>query len=487
VPQASHLFRVFCGSRHAKVICSNADGYAPSPMLLVVSMLVQLSRERLADLLFDPREDLDREIKNWLDLRDDNNAKATFAKAALALANHGGGFIILGLTDTERGYVEADGRPPTLDGYNQDIINGIVQSYADPAFHCQVHIVARQDGQLFPVVVVPGDHRSPIRAKRAGPHGNIVESNAIYMRKPGPRSETPTSGQEWDALLTRCLDNRRDELLDQIRDLITGAVPIAAQPAGPAKFDQWIEQCLGRWNALVSGLPPQAPERCPNGYYWVAYELTGELRAIPLSQFPELLQRSVVRHTGWPPFWFPTRRAIEPYPIDGVVECWLGRDNDPNAFATRDAAYSDFWRISPDGLAFLLRGYQEDGLEDRPPKTLFDITLPVWRMGEILLHAERLAGNLVEGPATVAFAVQFHGLAGRSLTCIDRRRLLPAGYVARQDAITQRTTVEAASIAPNLPEIIHPLLAPLYALFSFFNLPMALVTEELARMRRGNF
>lgn len=450
-------------------------------------MPIRFSPERLADLLIDPREDLDLEIKNWLDLRGDNEAKATFAKAALALANHGGGFIILGLTETERGCVEAEGRPATLDGYSQDVINGIVQSYADPAFHCAVHVVARRDGQLFPVVTIPGDHRSPIRAKRAGPHGNIVENNAIYLRKSGPRSETPTSGQDWDALLARCLAHRRDEMLDQIRDLISGAVPVMAQPAGPARFDRWIEQCLARWEALIADLPADAPERCPHGYYCIAYELTGDLRPIPLGQFPEMLQRSVVRHTGWPPFWFPTRRGIEPYPIDGLVECWLGGEAEPGAFGQHDAAHSDFWRISPDGFAFLLRGYQEDSLENRPPQTLFDITLPVWRVGEAMLQAERLASNLVEGPATITFAAHYHGLAGRSLTNVDGRRMLFEGHVARQNAITERTTIEAASIGPNLPEIIHPLLAPLYALFDFFDLPMALVTEELARMRRGNF
>lgn len=450
-------------------------------------MPIRFSPERLADLLIDPREDLDLEIKNWLDLRGDNEAKATFAKAALALANHGGGFIILGLTETERGCVEAEGRPATLDGYSQDVINGIVQSYADPAFHCAVHVVARRDGQFFPVVTIPGDHRSPIRAKRAGPHGNIVENNAIYVRKSGPRSETPTSGQDWDALLARCLAHRRDEMLDQIRDLISGAVPVVARPAGPARFDRWIEQCLARWEALIADLPADAPERCPHGYYCIAYELTGDLRPIPLGQFPEMLQRSVVRHTGWPPFWFPTRRGIEPYPIDGLVECWLGGEAEPGAFGQHDAAHSDFWRISPDGFAFLLRGYQEDSLENRPPQTLFDITLPVWRVGEAMLQAERLASNLVEGPATITFAAHYHGLAGRSLTSVDGRRMIFEGHVARQNAITERTTIEAASIGPNLPEIIHPLLAPLYALFDFFDLPMALVTEELARMRRGNF
>jgi hypothetical protein len=69
--------------------------------------MMDVSPARLADLLIDPREDLDLEIKNWLDLRSDENARATLAKALLALANHGGGFLVLGLAETELGVREA--------------------------------------------------------------------------------------------------------------------------------------------------------------------------------------------------------------------------------------------------------------------------------------------------------------------------------------------------------------------------------------------
>ena len=57
-------------------------------------MPIETSRERLADLLVDPREDLDFEAKNWLDLQGSNDDKATFAKAVLAISNHGGGFVV---------------------------------------------------------------------------------------------------------------------------------------------------------------------------------------------------------------------------------------------------------------------------------------------------------------------------------------------------------------------------------------------------------
>lgn len=453
----------------------------------------EFSRERLADLLVDPREDLDFEVKNWLDLQGSNEDKATFAKAVLAIANHGGGFVAFGLLETDAGIVEAEGRPATLDGYTQDLINGIVQNYCDPPFHCAVHVVANSAEALFPIVIVPGGHRVPVRARRAGPHGNTVQNNAIYIRKPGPRSETPQSAQDWDELLARCLRNRRDEMFDQIRDLITGAVPQEEQPAEPARMDDWIRAGFERWRTLIQPLPEDVGPRLPHGYYNFSYEIIGEPRQTAPAQFPQVLRASVVRHTGWPPFWYPTREGIEPYPIDGAVECWLGGDPRTPA-ANRDAAHSDFWRIHPDGLAFLLRGFEEDdmdahrgGRDPVSPATIFDVTLPVWRVGETLLQAQRLAENLFEGPTTIRFVATYDGLAGRALASIDRRRHIWESRVARQNSITLSTHVDAQAIDANLPEIVWPFLSPLYALFDFFELPIQLVIDELARMRAGTF
>jgi len=456
-------------------------------------MTHEISRERLSDLLVDPREDLDFEVKNWLDLQSSNDDKATFAKAVLALANHGGGFIALGLVETDLGIVEAEARPPTLDRYSQDLINGIVQNYCDPSFHCAVHITASPDETLFPIVVVPGGHRVPIRARRAGPHGNTVLNNAIYIRKPGPRSETPQNSQDWDCLLSRCLRNRRDEMFDQIRDLITGAVPQIKRDEEPARLEKWIHASFDRWRTLTQDLPEQVGPRFPHGRYSFAYEIIGERRQIAPAQVPEVLRASVVRHTGWPPFWYPTREGISPYPIEGAVECWLGGDTQAPA-DSRDAAHSDFWRIHPKGFAFLLRGFQEDGMETEisggspiPAGSVFDITLPVWRIGETLLQAQRLSENLFDGPATIRFSATYEGLSGRSLTSIEHRRNVWEGRVAQQNSITLNTHVDAQAISTNLPEIVHPLLSPLYALFDFFELSSQLVSEELSRMRAGNF
>lgn len=456
-----------------------------------VKLVRMATAQRLPDLLIDPLESPECEIKNWLDLKESNRDKATFAKAVIALANHGGGFIVIGLTKSATGFIEAPDRPVDLERYDQDRLNGIVHSYCDPAMHCAVQLIAGPDGALFPIVVVPGGHRVPVRAKRAGPNDSVMDANAIFVRKPGPRSECPNTSQEWDELLGRCLQNRRDELLDRMRDLLSGAVSLSPPAPEANRLADWIDASRERWCTLSSTLPANSGPRMPHGSFTVAYEIIGQRKAVTLAQLPEIIRTSVVRHTGWPPFWMPTRPGIAPYAMDSSVECWIGGDPETPA-AERDAAHADYWRISVDGMAYLLRGFQEDNMEGRgnrcyPPKTIIDLTIPVWRASECLLQAQRLALNLFEGRSSIKFTLIYEGLAGRALVSVDGSRLMLGGSKAKQDSITLHTHVDTAVIAASLPEIVHPLLSPLYALFDFFELPKSLVDAELQKLRSGGF
>lgn len=445
--------------------------------------------DRLADILGEPREGLDVEVKNWLDLRDDEAAKANFAKAALALANHGGGIIIFGMTETAEGMVAAPNRPATLDGYGVDLLNGIIQNYADPAFHCAVHLRPGPDGQIYPMVVVPGGHRVPVRSKRGGPNGQIVKDNSIYVRRPGPRSEFPQTSQDWDALLARCLSQRRDEMFDQIRALITGAVPTMSLPTPPDRLAEWIESSKARWTYLRDTLPEGAPERCPHGFMWYAFELGGNIRSFRGSEFSQTLRSAEVNFSGWPPFWYPNRTGITPYSFEGMVECWIGGD-DEEGFSAHGAGYADFWRVSPDGLGFFLRGYREDDLAGSrgvPPEpgTWTEIEWPIATTAEVLLYIESLAARLVEGPASVRLSGAYTGMEGRQLQSLTGRYL--HRRVARQDVIELDATFSADAIGPNIAEILQPLLSPLYTAFDFFDLSISLVTEVMAKMRSRTY
>jgi hypothetical protein len=452
-------------------------------------MPVDNPSDRLADILVEPCESLDIEVKNWLDLRSDEAAKATFAKAALALANHGGGIIIFGMTETADGMVPAPDRPPTLDSYSPDLLNGIIHSYADPAFHCAVHLREGRDGTMYPVVVIPGGHRIPVRSKRGGPNGQTVKDNSIYIRRPGPRSEVPQTAQDWDALLARCLAHRREEMFDQIRALITGAVPPVPSSSPPDRLVQWITESKERWCQLTARLPEGAAERCPHGCMWYAFELSGDIPALPGQRLSEILRLAEVDLSGWPPFWYPTRWGIAPYPYEGLVECWIGGDTE-EGFPEHGAGHADFWRVSPQGLGFLLRGHREDdlaGTRNLPaePGSWTEIEWPIATTAEVVLYIESLASRIIHGPASVRLSAGFTGMNGRQLLSLTGRYL--HRRTAHQEEIELNSSFSADAISPNLAEIVHPFLVPFYTMFDFFDLPMSTVTQVIRKLRQRSF
>lgn len=155
----------------------------------------------LSRIVLEPEETLQIELKSWLDLTT-NSHKAKLAKELIALANHGGGFVVLGIDDKSLAAIE---RPDNY-AIDTDTVNGIVARYADPIFHCSVREV-----EGHPVIGVPGQHTIPIRATRGAANGEI-QQHSYYIRRAGPNSEVPQNGLEWDELLRRCINNREAEL-----------------------------------------------------------------------------------------------------------------------------------------------------------------------------------------------------------------------------------------------------------------------------------
>ena len=173
--------------------------------------------------------------------------------------------------------------------------------------------------------------------------------------------------------------------------------------------------------------------------------------------------------------------AWAPYPHENFVEAWIGR---PIPDRSQDAGHSDFWRASPDGALYTMRGYAEDGLDGRPSGKLFDVTLPVWRVAEGLLFASRLAETFEDVDA-IAVRCRYTGLRGRALTSVTGDRAVFGDDVSGTDEIVLETQATPDQINDNLVEVMQQLLTPLYERFNFFALPTILVEQELTKMTKG--
>jgi hypothetical protein len=298
-------------------------------------------------LLAEPREALDVEIKEWLNLSE-NDHRALVAKEIIALANHGGGYLVVGFEDGA--LTPANQRPANLNAWSQDSIQSIVAKYVDPAVQCRVvHKIRPGSQDLYPIVIVPGGHRVPIRARSGSPDGKLVP-HRVYVRRAGPASEEPRTAEEWDRLFERILQNRKSELLEAFRSIMAGEVP-TSQSSAPSRLTELLdfeEGAISRWEVRVDKLPSKAPPRFIDGYYDFGAAIEGNFDRKILSELRDTIGRAVRNHSGWPPFLTLNREPFTPKPVDGVVEFWRGPD-DKGVFA--DPAHHDFWRISPEGCS----------------------------------------------------------------------------------------------------------------------------------------
>lgn len=438
----------------------------------------------LRPLLTEPREDLGAEYKGWLNLTT-NEHRAIVAKAAIALANHGGGFIILGMDEEGEALVSAE-RPEGVPEITQDAINSAVNRFASPNFHCRMYSVDHPDTEVtHPVISVPGNLTEPVMSRRECV--GVIAQNKCYIRKPGPRSEEPQTAEEWRILLSRCVRAGRDEMLDSIRGILSGRLDAGdAAPNESELLEQFAQQSRERWETLTGDLPAESPSRFPLGHYEFACSFVGATAAPSLKALQERLDFARrPKHTGWPPFLDMTTPEWRPYPTDEGVEAWVGRPARDH-WAERDPSLCDFWRANRDGKLYSIRGYSEDGWERVEPGQWVDLTLPVWRVGELLIFVARLA-TMFDDVEAIAITVNFTGLAGRQLTSITGRRAMFEGWVCQTDQVSLEGRATIPQLTDNLPEFLRAFLTPLYERFSFFQLPDQLVDEELARLRENNF
>jgi hypothetical protein len=138
-----------------------------------------------------------------------------------------------------------------------------------------------------------------------------------------------------------------------------------------------------------------------------------------------------------------------------------------------------------------MRGYQEDSQDTFAPQTIFDITLPIWRMGELLLHAAQLATLMARDVADVKVRMHAHytGLMGRVLRNWGNpaRDLMFEGSAARSDEALLETTVAVQDIKERLAEVVHPLAVSLFERFGVSGLTVDRVRAEIHRLTENSF
>lgn len=378
-------------------------------------------------------------------------------------------------------------RPADIAEITQDRVNSVIRRYADPDFHCQLHTLIHPTTHVsHPIVAVPGGLSEPIISRRAC--SGTIQQHRCYIRKPGPRSEAPQTAEEWRTLLRRCVQANREDMLSAIRAIVLGRAETETTTTDANReFEDFRTSSFERWRTLTDHLSPESPERFPDGYYEVSIHPTDVMPAPSVRVLKDhLAEARRIKLTGWIPFLEMNREEWRPYPIGDYIEAWIGRRIDEKT--PREPDNSDYWRASRKGQLYTIRGYDEDSLEvwkRVQAGAAVDVTLPIWRVGEILYFATRFLDEL-EDLESILIHCRFTGLVNRTLISLTSMRSVnPRPCLS--DHVETSTNVTLQQLRENLVEIVHQLLTPLYEAFDFFTLSRTLVEEELSKLRENRF
>ena len=433
-------------------------------------------------LLIDPRESLELEIKGWLNLTESENV-TKLIKAIIALGNHGGGRILVGYSSIDEMNFTPDNQASHLEQYTTDTINNLIDKYIEPPFHCELLLLQHPSlKQKFPLIIVPGG-TVPMHSNKGGYNQEL--RGKYFIRRTGPKSEPPQTAYEWDQLISRCVRQNKEELLDDFRKIIEVGNAPSNQSLTNNTFSNWVEKCKSKWQEKNNSLQDNDPAKLKVGKWLIAYELKNAKALLSLNELKLKLQ-NVQIPVSWPAFYVPTSKEIEPIANNEGLECWFGTESSRSPFRGPDD--SDYWIYTKDGKAFLASGFREDGSDFLQNEKHFILNTPILKLANCLLHAQKMA-TLFGCPDTqIEFKFSWEGLEGRTLVYWkDNSRLavIEGQPVCSINDFLSEFKVVASDIGNLLPEIIYNQLFPLYENFNLFRLPKDFVISEVAKIRKG--
>lgn len=449
-----------------------------------------------------PRELLSVELKDWFDPQTVEGV-AKLVRAAFALRNQDGGYLVIGFDDKTR---EPTTPAASLVGitarFNQDTIQGIVSKYASQTFEIAVDFPIR-DGHQFVVVSIPPGVAMPVACKadlRSGNDFSLRESE-IYVRtltSNGTISSARASWRDIDALMRRCFENRESDYGRLLLKAFSGISPnnvkgifqnlsLAAEQGVSAGLsaEEIIDQSAERFAIVAIERSVILPTV---GYWDIGLRINGPMpEHVSNRKFLELIAASNPHLTGWP-IWLDASSfadtSAHPYPFDGRWEAFIYRPSENRWGAW---GHLDFEVFDPKGNFFLRRGFQDDiggNSVDTRGKTV-DPLIQIFRIAESLVVAQAFAKALgcSEEETTLHFAFRWIGLKGRVLTVWSEPMWsIDGDGPAHQDEIRSKTNLPLAAGREAIIQRTHEAVLPLSRIFGGYELKEELVRKLVTRL-----
>jgi hypothetical protein len=457
-----------------------------------------LDNDQLRALVIEPGEGINVEIKRWLDPSDPASS-AKIVKAAFALRNRNGGFLVIGFDDATL-QPDAGNQPSDVRAtFHQDVIQGLISRHASEPFEVQVYFPER-DGRAYPVVSISQGVRVPVVVKTAlsdATGKRLLEIGDVYFRTlaaNGTPSSAKARPQDWRDILDICFENREADVGRFLRRLVPSGDPTRLIDAlgGERAVDLLRKRSVSILTNGEASFQNAIAERdltleeraLVNGLSWeIALAIDpAKADALPDRAFLATFAASNPKYTGWP-IWLDARTVADerarPVVKSGAWEALIISLSDVMSHKL------DFFRLDPRGEFYLRRLLQDDAVPQRvQPGTRFDPILMIYRVSEAIAVGIAVAKGLGwEETATLAFMFRWRKLKGRRLdSWANPIVYVPGGGPTQQDEVTTFVELPLATSPSAIPALVEAATRELFVTFDGTKISGESYEEQVRRL-----
>nr|WP_250813060.1 hypothetical protein [Neorhizobium tomejilense] len=479
---------------------------------------MEIAQATVEQLVKNPSEGLNVEIKRWIDPATDEGV-AKIAIACLALRNRNGGFLIIGFDDETRQPDLANRPADPAATFHPDIIQGIVSKYAFTPFEVVVKFGLR-DGVSYPVIAVDAGVTVPVAAKRelvAANKKRLIQQHGIYFRtlnSSGVPSSSLATANDWRDIVEICFENREADIGRFLRrhlgPLASNLFPDIEIPEASGVTGEKATSPSSILARLVVPDPkellrkrvravledgerrkqsafttetkrPLAEKYVGLGAWSVAVAIDPPLESDDSDQeFFRTLSTANPQYTGWP-VWLDANgfdKKDRPYKKDKGWETALLSDENWSG------SHADFYRVHAHGEFYLWRVLQDDLTDKVKPKTVFDPGLMIYRVAETIAVALAFARALGANPnGAIACMFRWENMEGRELkSWADPLRYFSPWGETHDNLIEGYTVVPNDTPANSIAPYVKEATISLCSAFNGFEYPLQAIEQSVEKL-----
>jgi hypothetical protein len=458
---------------------------------------MEIEQSRIDDLVSRPSESLNVEIKSWID-PDEPEGIAKIVKAAFAIRNRNGGFLLVGFED--KTWMPDTGAPADVRAtFTLDRIQGIISRYASEMFEVKVGFGSR-NGQEHPCIIIPEGVRTPVAAKRdlkdVTQSKVLIREGEVYFRtlaSNGTPSTSAARSSDWTDIVEICFENREADVGRFLRrhlagkeiasfvEALTGLKAMTPPPNLGDRAQALLSDGEHRFETAIAARTLDSEETLAigRGAWSVALVIDPpHTTAIPDASFLSTAMAGNPNYTGWP-VWLDSRTFRDPLDHPRVVEnAWEA------LIISREFQHIDFMRLDAKGEFYHWRVLQDDHTERTIPGASLDVVLVLIGVAEAIAVGLSIAKSLGwEYGARLGFAFRWTKLHGRELASWAKPEVTIRGrHTAHTETVDTFVEVPLDTPISAIGPYVEVATRDLFVIFDGYSVPSQAIEHWAQRL-----